>query len=44
MIAFTASWCCTIASKEISWAASVKPKMKPASWFGMNPMGMMVKR
>ncbi len=39
-IAARACWCFTMSSNEIPCAASVKPKIWPVSWLGMNPLGI----
>ena len=44
MIFATAFWCRTMLSKEMSWEASVMPKMRPVSWAGIKSLGMMMKR
>ncbi len=38
-MAATCCWCRTMLSKEMSWAASVKPMICPVSSLGMNPLG-----
>src|ERR1700694_3018674 len=40
-VSTTACWRSDIAGKEISWEASVMPKMNPVSCCGKNPFGMM---
>ena len=37
-------WCSTMASKEMPWAASVKPKIWPVSSLGRKPLGMIVEQ
>ncbi len=44
MTSATARWRAIIASKDTSWAASVKAKMVPLSSVGMKPLGMTLKK
>ena len=44
MIRATACRCFAMDSNEMSWPAMATPNMKPLSWLGMKPVGMVKNR